>query len=436
MKSTTTFLASCSLALTAFSVPAFCQDLPGHGWSLTGAPSTLGSARAYLDDDTFVEFDGLDISHFDATGGLIQVLDSLPAFVFPSFVEVLPGGVIALVGESSNGDILEVDLVNGGSTLLTNLVFNYDLELDMTAGFAYVSTAQGGFGTGNDIVRLDLTAGTSTVVAHVNGPSGALSVSDAGDVFYVTQFDGWPIPPGSSSILKWDDAELDFGILLDESDADIVVPSLNGGSSMRFDQVTNSLFVANSDFSGGLTALSKYDAASGAWLEDVLTTSNTINGIQLFHGTTGAVLAAFQPASSYLRVNQTDWNLGTATAFVLDPQRPTITFSGPPAGLSGPATVTITGAMPSAGVRLTVSDPADLLASEGVFDFGVGVPYFLSVDPVDIWRRTSPLATDANGTMVLTYNQPAGLAGNLVFQGLLEGPLGEALGTSDWVINN
>tara|TARA_R110002072_G_scaffold19443_18_gene72066 strand:- start:2044 stop:3375 length:1332 start_codon:yes stop_codon:yes gene_type:complete len=443
MKTTSMFLASSVLAttlLTGLSTgTASAQELAGPGWALTSNPMTFGAARATLTDGSYIEFDGTTLAHFDSGGGLIQNLAATAGFKFPSFLEILPGEATALFGESSVGNIYEVDLVNGGMTLLTNIGFNYDVELDATPGFAYISGAPGGFGTGTDIFRVDLTSGAQTRVVHVGGPSGAVTVNDVGDLFYVTQFDSWPIPPLSSSILRWDDAELvgvDPMTPLTEADADIVVPALTGGTGMRYASATDSLFVLDTDFAGGLSKVARFNATTGIWKEDVATSPLSLTGLQIFPGSGSAVLAGFQPIGAHLRFNVTDFGNSMSSTLVVDPARPIIAFSGPAPGVAGVATVTITGAMPNAGVRVATTHDEFQLGAECVHHVGLDIPYHLAFQPIHLIRRSQPLATDPFGTMVLTYNQPAGFGGQIVFQGLLEDASGAPLGTSEAILNN
>jgi hypothetical protein len=439
MRTTSILLASSVLAASMLAGTASAQELAAPGWAITPNPMTFGAARAALDDGSYIEFDGLALSHFDSSGLLIQSLASTTGFKFPSFIEILPGQTKALLGESSVGNIYEVDIVNGGMSLLTNIVFNYDIALDTTPGLAYISGAPGGFGFGTDIIRVDLASGAQTRVVHVDGPSGAVSVNDLGDVYYVTQFDGWPIPPLSASILRWTDAELD-GLdpmtPLTEADADLIVPALTGGTGMRYASATDSLIVLDTDFSGGLSTVARYSAATGLWLEDAATSPLTLTGLQIFQGSGTGVLAGFQPAGAYLRFNVTDFGNSTSSTLLVEPARPTISFTGPAPGVAGVATLTITGAMPNAAVRVAVTHDELQLGIECAHDFGIGVPYFLAFNPPDLIRRSQPVPTDTSGTMVLVYNQPAGFNGQLVFQGLLEDSLGNPLGTSEAALNN
>ena len=156
-----------------------------------------------------------------------------------------PTETYAVFGESSTNWVRRIDLSTLVIEDIVQLTFNYSAEFGLAADEIWISAALGGFGAGNDIVRLDLVTGIATEVAHVAGPSGPLAFAPNGDLFYGTQSGAWPPPPDSQSVIRWDAAELAAGILLTELDADVVIDQLDGSSGLAYDPVQDALFVVD-----------------------------------------------------------------------------------------------------------------------------------------------------------------------------------------------
>jgi hypothetical protein len=394
-------------------------------------------AYATLTDGGYVSFDGLSFERYDAAGSLIQTYGSLSSYAFPSFVEVTPDEAFAYVGESSNGDLYTVDLGAGTVGHLSNLAFNFDLAFDTSPGFAYVSAALGGFGLGNDILRLDLTTGQWLQVAHVSGPSGPLAVNGAGDLYYVTAYEGvsWPPPLEDEDLLLWTDAQLDAGQVLSEADASYLTDALDGGGDLEFDQVSGDLYLAHTNFQGLANEVLRI-SATGA-VQDSLGASFThISNLELSLDDGAAVLAPFQPAGARLHLNNVDFGGTIRDRVTLAPRRSTTTFQGPTNGQPGQASVTILDGVPNGFVSLMLARSSFLRGQEVVVDLGWGVPAFFMVDPSEVWRRTTQLPLDAAGSLTLTYQQPAGWTGTMTFQALLFDGSGAPVGTSTYVVTD
>jgi len=401
----------------------------------------LAGDRVYgtLPDASYISFDGVLFEHYGPDGSLLATLGALPAFAFPSFLDVHPSGAFAIAGESSNGDLFKIDIVNGGYVTLASLTFNFDLAWDTDANLAYVSAALGGFGAGNDLLRLDLTTGATTALAHLIGPSGPIAVDGAGDLHYVTQFDGpgWPPPLEVQELIRFDAADLDAagpGNLLDESDATLEVGSLDGGSSLLHDPRSGFLFLAHVNFQGLANEILQIDPAAGV-LDTVASSFVWIENLELQNGRGEATLSAYQPLGSRILVQNTDFGSSLRERVMIEPLRALASYSGPASGNSGPATITFTGAEPNGAVSVLLARSSSLLPNELVSHLGWVAPAFTAMKLNRIVRRTLPLQADASGTVMITYQQTAALEGALLFQGIVYDAAGNPLSTTEWVIN-
>ena len=427
-------LASASTLLLATTASG--QVLVEPGIAQTGALHVGDNAYATLSDGGFVAFDGQVFARHDANGAQVQVYDTLPAPVFSSFVVIDDAELFAYAGESSNGDIFSIDLTAGSVTTLANLSFNFAMAFDATPGLAYVSASLGGFGFGNDIVRLDLANGVTSNLAHVAGPSGPLSCDDAGNLYFVTVYDGVNCPPPlkEQELVFWTDAQLDSGAPLTEADATVLTTDIDGSSSLLFDDHSQTLFLTNTNGDGFAQEILQVAASHGGVLGSVGEAYTWIQNLELWN-TNDAVMAPYQPAGSTLFVNNIDFGDLTRDRVALEPLRAQATWTGP-GSAGGPATVTVTAGVPGGSASIMLARSSFLSGSEHEFGLGNGLPGLLMVDTDDIWRRTQPLPLDANGDLTLDYTQPAGWSGALVFQALLYDENGSTSGTSSFVVNN
>lgn len=426
--------ALCGSVLLALPATAQLQAQPGISVLHDDAGFAFGSTWDTLSDGTTVRFDGATIDHVAADGTLIATLHSFNPTVFASFVRVHPGETYALVGESANGDIWKVDLAGGTPAVLANAPFNFDLAWDTDPAYAYVSANVTASFADNDILRLDLTSGALTSVVHVDGPSGPIAVDDAGAVYYVTQYNGWPVPLGESDLLRWTDAQLDGGGQLAEVDAQLLVDGLNGGSSIVWDTAGATLLVADVNFQGAANVIRQY-GADGTHVADLASAFASIGNLELWSGAGPQTFARFQPQGAELSCAWTDFGLSETHRVTLAPERAVAGYNGPGSGQSGPATVSVDGAVPGGSVVFMVSRSNDLLALENASWLGWDAPTFTAVQLSDVKRRTIQLPTDAAGSATLQFNQSAGLHGAFVFQAIVHDTDGAPLGTSTFVVN-
>ena len=432
MKSLHTLALICALCLLPNLAAAQLSSDPG--FAVTGA-HPLGGPSAYgsLADGRYVTFDGLSFDLYAGDGTWQSNLGSISSFMWPSFVEVDPTGSYVVAGESTNGNLFKVQLNGAGVTLLAKLVFNFDLAWDVTPGLAYVSAGLGGWGAGNDIVRLDLATGATTIVAHVQGPSGPIAVNSLGDLSYVTQYEGfdWPPPLGQESLIRWDDAELDAGALLSESDADYLSSGLDGGSSMISDGA-DILFLAHTNFAGDVNEIYQF-SPTGDLLDTVATTLTHVANLELI-GSGPSTFSAQQPLGVSLRAYNTDF-FSFDKRVTLDPARAQLTWKGPPSGIAGRGTFKLKGGEPGGFAVIMVAGSSAELPTEDVIEAGWRAPLFMAVKAADILRRTNVMPLDAKGELKLEHLQTPAIEGKILLQPLLFDGAMVPLGSASHAIN-
>jgi hypothetical protein len=394
-----------------------------------GGPCAYGS----LADGRYVTFDGLSFDIYFGDGTWQSNLGSISSFMWPSFVEVDPTGSYVVAGESTNGNLFKVQLNGAGVTLLANLVFNYDLAWDVTPGLAYVSAGLGGWGAGNDIVRLDLATGVTTIVAHVQGPSGPIAVNSLGDLSYVTQYEGfdWPPPLGQESLIRWDNAELDAGALLSELDADYLSSGLDGGSSMISDGA-DILFLAHTNFSGDVNEIYQF-SSTGVLLDTVATALTHVANLELI-GSGPSTFSAQQPLGVSLRAYNTDF-FNIDERVTLHPARAQLTWKGPPPGIAGRGTFKLKGGEPGGFAVIMVAGSSAELPTEDVVDAGWRAPLYMAVKAADIHRRTTIMPLDAKGELKMEHLQTPAIEGKILLQPLLFDGAMVPLGSASHAIN-
>lgn len=411
-----------SLFLVALCAPStVAQDTIAAGFAATTAQPVPVPFAAYATrtNGERVVFDGQSIDLYDADNQLLLHLGDVPGFVFASFVALDPTDSYALVGENSTGDIFRVELDGSGMTTVANLPFNFDCVFE-DAAHALVSAATCGFGCGNDIARVEAVGGGSAFVANVPGPSGPLAMHPDGRLFYATQSDMFPAPPGSTDIVSWTPAQLASGNLLGLGDAALFRAGLDGGASMAIDPVFGNVFVAESIF-GATSEILEFDG-NGALVGAVVSSLDYLGSLELLEGPGTGHFHAWQPGDGVFL----HYGNGTDVRTVR-PRRPRgqILQFGPVVEFR------VTGAVPNGAFLLmwgaqSTYDPNE--SAHGIFnDF-----LFVTGMPLNGIRRQPFLfPTDANGASSFTFFDPGGLAGTLVFQGLITDISGtEFLGTT------
>ncbi|MEM7305538.1 MAG: hypothetical protein AAF682_02650 [Planctomycetota bacterium] len=410
-------------------------DQPADGFGLSPLAYPGQSRIATRPGGDVVSWDGSQVLLSAPDGTRLQVLASFDPPVYPSFVRIDPTDTFALIGESSNGDVLRVDFAGGGAAFVANVWFNFDaaFENDTTV---LLSAATGGFFTGNDLVRLDLVTGVQSVVAQVGGPSGPIALDDAGNLYYATQDETFPARPGSTDVLRWNLAELGGASVLTEADAQLYGLGFSGGSSLAFDREAEVLYMASSSLaSGGNSVLlvNGTPAASKVMVEG--TFGRWIADLELELDRAPAEFEPYQPASGgILRYSSTDFQ-SVYERTALEPKRGELSLSGP--GLVGPGSfsVDLAGGGPDGQLLLAFAPQSATVTPELALQLEGLPPLFFALDLGALFLVPGSYPVDASGAATASFANPGGLEGGLAIQGLLLSPSFAPLGTTTAALN-
>jgi len=396
--------------------PGVLIDPFSAGFDVFGVSRTLSNGD-------LITFDGLAIERRDATGALLTTYTTLGGAVFPGMIAVDAAETRAVVGESSTGDLFEVDLVGGGVTTLANVPFNYDGAFE-PGGDLLVSAAV--TGSGNDVVRVTPT-GTVTFVANVPGFSGPVALDPAGNLF-VGIIDPF-FAPGSNRVLLFSAAQLTAGPLLGEPDAVLYSSGWDNAAYLAFDGASMELYLVENDFlaDSEVYRVGASKASSERIAAGPLGTS--MASLELAPGGGPAVFAAFQPAAGgVLRYNLTDFGLSSLDRFAVTPARPALSIAS--TGGAGPATVEVAGGLPDGTFVLFFGPAGSFDPAEVALTVGGLPPIFWGLDVGTHRFLPFLLPLDATGTGSFSFFDPGGLAGQVAFQALVTDPVGDVLGSS------
>lgn len=428
--------------LCASALPAAASDSAAPGLGL-GPALSVGPFDAYatLHDGTRVVCDGVDVVHVDLLGQPLLHLGAFPAYVFPSFVLLAPDESFALVGESSNGDLVRFELDGSGQSTLGNVSFNYDALWEDPTHVLVSADTSGTFQ--NRIVRLDLATGQSTLVAQLDGPSGPLARRARTGELFVGLVDLAHV--NNDSIVRFDATQLGSGQVLQLSDAALFTGALANVAALCLDQRYDvpgqdfwRLFVAIAPF-GAPSTIASF-APGGARLADLVDSPDSISNLELVAGAGPGSCAAWQPdAGEVLQYRGTSFcfpSCSTAELRRLEPRRPQASIAGPGLGnpSGGSVTITLTGCVPNASVLLLVGPQALYSPTESTHVHPDGFLWHtgLALSPL---RRLVTLPTDASGQASFRYVHNGSLNGTHAFQGLLRDGSGLFVGSSTCVLN-
>ena len=423
-----------TLFLLASSIPAPLQaydapmrlDAASPGFRIEHVvPISSVAQSATLAGDDVVMCDGTTVALVDLASGASTTLATLPAFVYPSFVVLEPDLAHAIVGESSNHDLLRVDLASGAVVPIANLQNNFAALVE-DPGHLLVSASIHGIFAPNEILRVDLPGGASTKIVEIAGPSGPIARAANGDLYYGEQT--LSAPPGSIRILRWTKAQIDSGALLGAGDASVFASGFDGVASLAFDPVTGHLLVAESRFPGP-SAVHELDA-TGARIATVLSGTNWFSALEIVPENGSGSLHAFQPRGLALRYLSTDFtSAGPAHLTLLRPRRPVATTSGPGVAGSGIVNLRIDGAHPNASVFVVRAPVSSWTSPESVFPFGDFLLH-TGLAPSAFSGGGVWLPTDAQGRARATFAGPGVGAISTVVQALAADPAGVFAGAS------
>lgn len=423
--------ASAALGFALIPVPAPAADTPSNGFSLTSLPFPTQNVTATLSTGEIAAFDGVSIDLYAADGALLQHLGSLPAAAFPGVFELDPTESFLLFGESTAGDLYRVALDGSGMTFLANLVFNYDAAFE-SAGTAVVSAASCGFFCGSELWRLDVQSGALTLLASLTGPSGPLAFGPGGLLYYATQSEDYPAPPGSTDVVFFLPTQLQGGVLLHDADAFPFTAGFDGGGDLELDPSSGALYLAENNFSTGANRVRQVAgtlAGSPVIVEG--SPGNTIDRLEFVPGAGPATFQPYQPSSGgLLRYSTTDF-AGFADRVAVRPARPQALLLGP--GASGPGRVElrVTGAEPG-GTLIVAYGPQgtwDPLEATYLLS-GAAAPVHTGLVLETLQLVPVVLPVDAGGEGSFAFHNPGTLLGLFALQGIVGDALDPILGTS------
>ncbi len=418
---------ACILPLLGFALgsTASAQDIIGDGFAQTSSELIPAAFASYatLSSGERVVFDGLSVDLYDASGGFLLNLASLPSFVFNSFVRVDPSESFAICGESSNHDIFKVALDGSGLSTLANVVYNFDAAFE-DADNILVSAATCGFSCGNDLVRVNTTTGATTTIATLSGASGPIAVGSNGDVYYATVSGDFPAPPGSSSILRWSSAQVAAGTLLGEGDATVLYAGLDGAAALELDPAYGNIFLAESIW-GGTSRIYEFDKQTGNLIDTIVESSNWLGTLEFGNYGGNGHVHAYQPATgSYLRYSNGD-------IITVEPQRPTtgIAYNGNSVDFN------IAGAKPGGAVLIMWGPTSSYSPIESSYQLSFNFSFHTGIPLNQIRRMGWYVPVDASGNATFSYFDYQNLAGTLVFQGIITDETGSFIGSTEAAFN-
>jgi hypothetical protein len=428
----TLFRAAFVGASLSFLPASVSADTPGDGFQLTSLPYPLVSRTATFSDGKVVAFDGTNVDLFDADGNLISNLGVLTSPGYPSFVLLDPTEDFVVLGESTFGVIYELGLSPGAPNPITTLVFNYDAVFEDDEHLI-VSAATNGFGGGNQIYRVDVFSGASTLLASVSGASGPVALDPAGNLLYGTVSGLFPSPAGSSSVVRWPAAALTGSPVLSEADATLIEGGFDGAADLALDPVGGGLYLAENNFGSGVNRIRL--VAGNPLVAPILVEGllgRSLSNLEFFAGDGVARFAGFQPESGgTLLYNTTDFSAAHERLALL-PLRPALAVSGPGVAGSGPFAVDVVDAPPGGFAYVFYSPASSLLSSELVLN--LRIPLFLGLAPSATARAPGVLLVGANGTGHATGTSPGGLAGNWALQAVVFDASGRIAGSSSAIL--
>jgi hypothetical protein len=417
--------------LAALLATVSFADVNGPGWGTDASvPLSINTAFAVTDTLTNgnrVVYDGSQVWIETDAGVVVQSLGNPGPPSFIGFIEVDPTETFAVLGESSNGQIWRVSLTTGGPTPLAVLPFNYDIAFESTTS-ALVSAANCiGFVCTNSIYRMNLVTGATTQLVLVDGYSGPVSISSAGDVYLGVLPNG--LPGGGSSLLRWTAAQIANGPFpLTEADATVFTAGLDGVAEMEFDPAFGHL-IASATVAGVQSVL-EIDRG-GAIVGSATTSTDVVGKVEVFDAPGNGACAAFQPAGRVVKYRTTDYVASTSKVTTISPRRPVLTAvqNG-----NGTMTCTLTGGQPNSPCmvisgNMSVYSPVESSHDLSSYLFWTGIPFD------QIRRAGLNFVTDSSGTGSFTFNNPVSIQGTRVLQVLVRDAHGVFRGSSTPAFN-
>jgi hypothetical protein len=428
----TRLLAVAGLVGVATSAPVWAQGGPQYtvapGFQAQGLFNPAGSTRQ-LSNGELIVWNGQTVERQSSSGALLTTLaDFSPQFFFTGALAIAPSEQFALVGESSNGDLYRVDLVNGGATLLNNLFFNFDATFE-APDKALVSASTGSLGTGSEVWRIDTSSGDLTGLVQLPGASGPVAVDALGNLIVATASNQFPAPLGSSSVYLFLAAQLTGAPVLSAAQGFVLGSGFDGASSMTIDAASGQIYLAENNFGAGtnrIRQVSGNQAQSPILIEGPSFGWLGVQGIVA--GSQGALLAPYQPAfGGRVLVTSTDF-FSYDERLGVEPRRPLLGATGPGASGAGPFTLALTDG-PLNGFALLAYGPSLAVGPELPI-FGLGQPLFTGLSLASASLLPATFVLNGAGAFSQGFVNSGALTGVLTAQALCFDSQLSAVGSS------
>lgn len=237
-------------------------ELKLNGYTLKSVEVDCSGGLDFLPNGDIVGFDGTQLILFDANDDNIpaapEILYTLGYTSFGSFVKVSPSGEFVLFGETSQNKIYKYSFSTQEAMEMMTLANNYDLAfIDeqsaiLSACPVFAPTEK------NKIYYWNFADNELRIIAQIPGPSGAIALDDARNLYYIKSTFDFPAPPGSHKLLKFSNTDLERLIshkekpVLQETDAQLIA-HLDSGFNLALNSFGD-IFV--SDFNGVIHKIS------------------------------------------------------------------------------------------------------------------------------------------------------------------------------------
>ncbi len=213
-------------------------------------PGAFVGGFAVLPGGSYALFDGASVVEISAKdGSFVRTLYTPPSFVFGAFIAVDPTETWLYFGESSFGNIVEVELSTLSSRLAANVPLPFDLAFD-PLGRAFLSWTDSFVNPGR-VSLLGLDDGSLDDVILTSDASGPLGFDAAGDLLYVQpDTSSFPPPPDQSELLRFTRSQIESAIgngELSSMDGE-VLGLLDGGFGLAVDE-SGDVLVSDSVYS-------------------------------------------------------------------------------------------------------------------------------------------------------------------------------------------
>lgn len=428
-----TFLAVCLFTFPPLSsLLGAAQVQVAAGYATRSERAAPGGAFVggfdLLPGGAWLLFDGTRVVEVDPGSGLRELYRP-PSPVFGAFVARGPDGSKVYFGESSTGEITEIDRVRGTSRRVMRASMPFDLAFDPD-GRAFLQWSPG-FGQGSFVSHLDLIRGQLTDVIRSAEASGPIAFSAAGDLSLIVPFtQSYPPPPDSYELRRFSRVEVDAALQTGPVPASsgALVARLDGGFGLAVD-TEGDLFISDASSN----RVSEVDAVTGA--ERVVYQGPNFVGatfLRYLPGQVGAHVGAFEPyqpgCSGTLRWIESDF-FSFNDVRSLEPSRPVLACSAPSPVPTGPLSWSLDGGVPG-GVVLLLLGAAAAGPEQRFGNVSAPAGLFLGMD-LRSSLRLLVLPLDSQGRLDLAGLNP-GLGGiDLALQGIVApAAAGPYLGTS------